>query len=111
MCTYSMIIDYEKKRWSEPTSPLYPYTTPNAVPMPSYYPPYIPGIGPNTNIPGVSHNEFNRLKVELEELKKLLIAAKIFDEKTGQPHCEAEDKVELLKRVAAALGVDIKDAL
>jgi cell division FtsZ-interacting protein ZapD len=83
--------------------------------MPGTYPPYSPatGIGSTTHIhiPGVSQEEFNKLKAELEELKKLLIAAKIFDEKTGQPHCEAEDKVALLKRVADALGVDIKDAL
>jgi hypothetical protein len=96
MCVYSAIMDNQKGIWGEPSHPFYPYTT-----NPIYtYPPDVP-----------TREEFDKLKVEIEELKKLLIAAKEFDENTGQKDCEAEDKVALLKRIADALGVDISAAL
>ena len=56
---------------------------------------------------GVSRREFDELKRQVIELKELLVAAKKFDEKTGQPGCEMEDKVKLVKGVADALGVDM----
>jgi hypothetical protein len=57
----------------------------------------------------VSRAEFEALKREVEELKKLLQAAKKFDEATGQPHCEMDAKVALIKAVAKAVGVDMGD--
>lgn len=58
---------------------------------------------------GVSRADFDKLKREVEELKKLLVAAKAYDEATGQPDCEMEEKVDLIKRVAEAVGVDLED--
>ncbi len=58
---------------------------------------------------GVSQADFDALKREVEELKKLLLAAKEFDEKTGQPHCEMDAKVALIKRIAKVVGVDLGD--
>lgn len=75
-----------------------PYTQPAPVPMPAV-------------IPGVSQDEFNRLKREVEELKKLLAAAKAFDAATGQPDCEMDEKVALIKKVAEFVGVDLSDVL
>jgi len=57
----------------------------------------------------ISRQEFDALKAEVEELKKLLQAAKKFDDSTGQPHCEMDDKVELIKRIAKAVGVEMGD--
>ncbi|MGZ4849829.1 MAG: hypothetical protein ACXV2C_00425 [Candidatus Bathyarchaeia archaeon] len=57
----------------------------------------------------VTQEQFNALKKDVEELKTLLIAAKKFDEATGQPDCEFEDKVALIKAVAKMVGVDMKD--
>lgn len=54
----------------------------------------------------VTREEFNRLK---EELKKVLKAAKIFDEATGQEDCELDDKVAVIKKAAELLGVDLED--
>lgn len=51
--------------------------------------------------------EFNKLKEEFEALKELLKAAKIYDEATDQPNCEMDEKVEILKKVAKLLGVDL----
>ena len=57
----------------------------------------------------VGRDEFNTLKAELEALKKLLKAAKIYDDETGQPDCEMEEKVELIKRLADLVGVDLEN--
>jgi hypothetical protein len=45
----------------------------------------------------------------MEELRKLLVAAKDFDVVTGQPDCEVDDKVALIKRLAELVGVDMSD--
>ncbi len=42
-------------------------------------------------------------------MKKLLQAAKRFDEATGQPHCEIDEKVRLIKEIAKLVGVELGD--
>ena len=59
--------------------------------------------------PEVTKSEFHTLKKEVEELKKLLIAAKQFDEATGQKDCEMEDKIKFIKQVADSVGVDLSE--
>lgn len=87
MCTVSMIIDNYRD-----TGRARDY----------YWP------GPNL-VPGVSRAEFDRLKEEFEELKELIKAAKKYDDNTGQPDCEMDDKVDFLRGVAEYLGVDVDD--
>lgn len=58
---------------------------------------------------GPSRAEFDALKAELEALKKLLKAAKEYDAKTGQPDCEMDEKVALIKKFADLVGVDMSD--
>lgn len=53
--------------------------------------------------------EFEALKKEMEELKQLLLAAKRYDEATGQPDCEMEEKVELITKLAKLVGVDMQE--
>lgn len=57
----------------------------------------------------VSREEFEALKSEVEALHRLLREAKRYDEETGQPDCEVDEKVELLRRVAELVGVDMED--
>jgi hypothetical protein len=57
----------------------------------------------------VSRDEFNALKKEVEELKILLLAAKRFDEETGQKNCEVEEKVAFIRQLAEFVGVDVDD--
>jgi hypothetical protein len=57
----------------------------------------------------VSREEFNALKHEITELRKVLKAAKAFDEATGQPDCEMDEKVALIKRLAEMVGVSMED--
>jgi hypothetical protein len=47
------------------------------------------------------------LKKEVEEMKELLKRAVEYDERNNEPHCEIEEKVEVLKKVAELLGVDL----
>jgi len=58
--------------------------------------------------PNVSPTEFEKLKREVQELKKLIEAAKRFDEVTGQKDCENAEKVAFIKEVAKFVGVDIE---
>lgn len=53
--------------------------------------------------------EVEKLRQELEALKKLLKAAKIFDEEVGEPDCKQDNKVAIIKKMAELLEVDLED--
>lgn len=91
MCTVSFIGD----QWTE----RYPQRYPDFYPVPTIIP------------PGASKEEVDALRNEVAELKKLLGAAKEFDDATGQPDCETEEKVGLLRRLGRLLGIDLDDVL
>lgn len=74
---------------------------PHKWPQFPFQPPYVP--------PQISREDFEALKREVEELKKLLEAAKAFDKATGQHHCEMDEKVKLIKEIAKIVGVDLGD--
>lgn len=95
MCTVSMIGDHYGDKWRD----RWPIGWPNQSPIPSYIPLSSP----------ISREEFDALKREVEEMKKLLIRAKKYDEDNGEPDCEMDEKVALLKRVAEAVGVDLSE--
>ncbi len=67
------------------------------------------GGNPSITINGLppTRQEFNVLKKEVELMKKMLEAAVKYDEENNEPHCEMEDKVVLLKKIAEAMGVDL----
>lgn len=71
----------------------------------------LPGWDPSTNWfkPYPSREEFEALKKEVEELKKLLIKAKKQDEEEGNPNCEMEEKIDILRRLADVVGVDLEE--
>lgn len=53
--------------------------------------------------------KFDEMKREIESMKDLLLRAKKYDDETGQPDCEIEDKVAMLKRMAQLFGVDLSE--
>lgn len=53
--------------------------------------------------------EVAKLRKDLEELKLLLKAAQRYDEQTGQPNCELEEKIDLIKKICKLVDVDISD--
>jgi hypothetical protein len=95
MCAVSAVGDYYTRRLPET--------------------PYWPGIQPHLGqavggvLMPVSRLEFDALKKDVEELKKLLLAAKKFDDETGQPDCEVESKVALIKKLADLVGVSMEE--
>ncbi len=79
--------------------------------FPKNWPQFVPEPGSSFHFSSVTREEFDALKREVEELKKLLIAAKAFDKATGQPDCEMGEKVKLIKAIAKLVGVDLGDVL
>ena len=110
MCAVSNIGDDFTKKWpNNPANPWKDIINPNPIyPMPG---PWTPGGIPNSTQPfnSISREEFNALKKEIEELKKALLVAKKEDEAAGNPDCEMEDKVALLKKIAEVVGVDLSE--
>lgn len=83
MCAVSNIGDSWQNVFPE-RYPWYPYTSP-------------------------TREEFDILKAEVWEFKRLLLAAKRFDDATGQKDCEMENKIAFMKSVADYVGVDLKE--
>jgi hypothetical protein len=94
-----MIGDYYGDKWR-------PYTTPDFPPAQAIPLAPIQAIQLRGDI---SREEFEALKKEVADMKELLLRAKAYDERTGQPDCEMESKVELLKAVAKAVGVNLDE--
>lgn len=89
MCTVSMIGDVYARQW-----PQY-QPTPQIITLP----------------PEVTRAEFDALKREVETMKALLQAAKQYDVEHGEPDCEMDEKLEVLRRVADLVGIDLDDVL
>ena len=99
MCTISVVIENYRnqfpKRYPEWDEWPWPNTAPSTKQTITYT--------------GVNQEEFDALKEEVEQLKKLLTAAKDFDDATGQPDCEADEKVAFIRKIADAVGVSMED--
>lgn len=105
MCMVSNIGD----QWGRDFPDRYPWVKP--VPLPHIEPPFPMPVFPAfpDKQPDVSREEFDKLRKEMEALRELLKAAKKFDESTGQPHCEVDAKVRLIKEIAKLVGVELGD--
>jgi hypothetical protein len=96
----------------------YPWKDPNSEPW--VWPTTDKTTSPIVNIPDApdmpaldSDSELIGLQVKavkewLLKIDKILIAARDFDEATGQPDCETDEKMAKLKELADAFGVDMK---
>lgn len=101
MCVVSMVGDHFNDKWKDPSYPLYPQIQKTIT---------TDSINLNEYLRGsVTRTEFDALKKEVEEMKKLLERALEYDKKNNEPHCEMEDKVALLKKVAEAVGVNLDE--
>lgn len=97
MCVVSMMGDYFEDKFKKA-----PWIYPN------------PGGGSDTpsspyriNLSGVTKEEFEALKKEVQILSDLLKAALEYDKKNNEPNCEKADKIALLKALAKELGVKL----
>jgi len=98
MCVVSAIIE----DWTQKGPGRYP----DIWPAPQIVLPQSPIV-----ISEVTKAEFEALRKEVLELKELLKAANKFDAATGQPNCEHEEKIALVKRIAEFVGVEIADVI
>ena len=73
--------------------------------------PWFPQPGQTFPVAPVSRHEFDELKRQVEEMKSLLKRAKEYDERNDEPHCEVEEKMEVLRMVAKLVGVDLSDVI
>lgn len=94
MCTVSFIGD----QWRDAAPERYPFVQP-----------YIPPTVVTTFGSEVTRAEFEALKADIAALRHLLLAAKEYDAATGQPDCETDEKVALIKRLADLVGVDMTE--
>ena len=112
MCVVSMIGDHYNDEWDKwkklipnKTVP-YPPLTPNPEPEKDFDD-FIKKLNPQSPLP--TREEFETLKKEVEDLKKLLKRAKEYDEKNNEPDCEIEEKMKFLREVAKLVGVDLDE--
>lgn len=111
MCVVSFMGDHYTDIWKDryPWPQQIPGTIPNQQP-------YIPdpkkideSILSKLFQREITRQEFDDLKKEVEEMKKILTLAAKYDEKNNEPHCEMEQKVDLLKKMAGLFGISLDD--
>lgn len=96
MCVVSAVGD----DWSRPQR--WP-NWPGQVPFPNRLPSDpIPNV-----LDRVTRQEFDELKALVMKMKEELEAARAEDIADGNPDCEMEDKVIILKKIAEAFGFDL----
>lgn len=101
MCTVSMIGDHYRDKWV-PQWPQQPGIAPSS-----------PGIQTYQALvnPPVTRAEFDALKREVENMKALLARAKAYDEANGEPDCEMDEKMAVLRKVAEMVGISLDDVI
>jgi len=99
MCVVSMVGDHFNQKWDDYFPKPQPLT-PWPMPINQHWPTLPP-----------TREEFNALKKEVEEMKALLIKAKEYDEKHGEPECEVEEKMEKLRKIAELVGISLDDVI
>jgi len=115
MCVVSYMGDHYTDRWKDLApflKPDSPYTNP-VIPNQQ---PYIPDPKKTDELilsklfqREVTRQEFDDLKKEVEEMKKILTLAAEYDKRNNEPHCEMEQKVDLLKKMAGLFGISLDD--
>lgn len=113
MCVVSAMGDHYNDKWKEK----YPWpNTGTPQPLGPLVPsPYQPYTSPNEDILSklfkreITRQEFDDLKKEVEEMKKILTLAAEYDKRNNEPHCEMEQKVDLLKKMAGLFGISLDD--
>lgn len=99
MCVVSMVGDHYREKWDR-------YREYISHPVINSFPVINLPVAP-----AVSKEEFDQLKREVADLRKLLERAKEYDARTGQPDCEIADKMEFLRQVAKLVGVSLDDVI
>lgn len=118
MCVVSMVGDHYRDKflpWED------------RLPRIPGYPPYLPerapqrpddikreldkmkDLGKTVVEKPITRAEYDKLREDVLEMKELLKRAVAYDKANGEPACETDEKVALLKRMADFVGVDLKE--
>lgn len=107
MCVVSMVGDHYKDKWTDDY-----YWFPEHIPAPhEIWPPKPYAPQPNPDMVLIDREEIKNLKRDIEEMKRLLKRAKKYDEDNGEPDCEVDEKMELLRKMAEVVGIDLDDVI
>jgi hypothetical protein len=109
MCVVSMVGDDFSKRIREDEYWKKFITPPHSSPLTAPSQPYQQQPGFSINLGFATAEEVAVLRREVEQLKQLLKRAIKYDEDNNEPHCEIDEKVQAIKVIAKALGVDMND--
>ena len=104
MCVTSMIGDHYRDKWTSPQWPRNPFDNGTGGTDTSVV------IVPQLPSP-ISREEFDQLKRDVLEMKALLKRAKEYDERNNEPECEVDEKMDLLRKVAKLVGIDLDDVI
>jgi hypothetical protein len=99
MCVVSAIGD----KWSRPD--MWP-NWPQTIPFPDTSPRKPIGLELNEIL---LRKEIDRLTKKVSEMKKELEAAKAQDIANGNPDCEMDEKVIILRKIADMFGIELKE--
>lgn len=102
MCVVSMVGDHYTDKW-RPLGPWFPVAP--LDPWPAHADP--PLITP----PWPTREEFDALKRDVAEMLALMKRAKEYDAANGEPDCEMDEKLKVLRAVAKLVGIDLDSAL
>lgn len=104
MCVVSMVTDHYGNNWMKPILPSQP-----SLSVYGYVNQYQHDM--------LKHElekvkvDYDALKKEVENMRDLLVKAKLYDEQNNEPDCAKDEKIEVVKAVAKALGVDLPEDL
>jgi len=109
MCVVSMVGDHYRDLWGN--EPWHYKPLPGMLPHPGgMISPQLPPQWP-ADFGAITRAEFDELKRQVTEMKELLKRAKAYDEANGEPDCEIDEKMVLLKKIAGLVGIDLDDVL
>lgn len=104
MCVYSLVVDHFTDKW-RPYVPAWPPegTGGNGI-----------GVPPNITIgitSPLTQAEIDQFRRDVAEFKILLERAREYDRRNNEPECESDEKLTILKKIAAALDIDLTEVL
>lgn len=118
MCVVSAMGDHFTDKWPFANPNISPHIQPQISPQPvnpgflpkiTEHPVLLPPDYKRWLIPPITREEFDELRKEVLEMKEILKVAVKYDEKHNEPHCELDEKIAVLRKVAELVGVSLDD--
>ncbi len=101
MCVYSMIVQDRTDKWRKQ----FPWTTTGGNDQ-------WPGAGGSGSLPFAPYSPPPApTPEEIAEFRRLLEKAREYDKRTKQQDCESAEKIDQLRKIAVALGLNPDDVI